>query len=222
MNEIIRYIVYIHAGFGGIGLIAGLFIFVLKKGNLLHKRIGNVFYYSMMTSCLISMIICFLPGKENIFLFLIGCLTVYLLLTGKRALRLRNTNNYVTKTDHLILISMVIAGILFLVLGIKQYLTNGDDVILLVFFGILSLVLTYTDWKFLKNYQQNRNSSLITHITRMAGSYIASITAFLVAGLHLDSIVFWIAPSIVGTILITYYVSKFSIQTKKRIVNEKI
>ena len=45
----------------------------------------------------------------------------------------------------------------------------------------------------------------------MSGAYIASITAFLVAGIHLEGIIYWILPTIIGTFFIVYW----SIKAKK-------
>lgn len=210
MNEIIKIAIYIHAALGAIGLISGTLIYVLKKGNSLHKKVGNIFYFSMIISCTISMIITFLPSHENAFLFLIGCLTVYLLITGKRALQFRSKNQNTTKFDLTILLVMLGLSIMMLVFGAILLMNGGDGSILFLFFGVLSFYLTYRDYVFLRNIEVNRKKAITSHIGKMSGAYISSVTAFLVAGLHLQGIIYWVTPSFLGTLLIIHYSKKYS------------
>src|SRR4051812_671020 len=86
MEPAIKILIYIHAFFGGIGLITGIGSIVVKKGGILHKRMGKLFSIGMLTSSLISLPICWMPNHQNVFLFLIGLFTIYLVVSGNRAL----------------------------------------------------------------------------------------------------------------------------------------
>jgi len=94
MEQTIKILIYIHAGFGGIALLAGLIPLIAKKGLQLHRKSGLVFYYSMLMSAITAMVIAILPNHESPFLFAVGIFSLYFTLTGKRALSFkhRNTN----------------------------------------------------------------------------------------------------------------------------------
>ena len=55
-----------------------------------------------------------------------------------------------------------------------------------------------------KKINETNSIWLKSHLGRMLGALIASITAFMVVGLHLTSIFAWITPSIIGTCWIIY------------------
>ncbi|MBX0333755.1 hypothetical protein K3G39_10955 [Pontibacter sp. HSC-14F20] len=90
MEQTIRILIYIHAFFGGLGLITGMISILVNKGAINHKKAGNIFSYSMVISSLISLFIARMPNHENLFLFLIGIFTIYLVLSGNRALTLKS------------------------------------------------------------------------------------------------------------------------------------
>lgn len=69
MEETIKTLIYIHAFFGGVGLITGLISVAVKKGGAAHKKMGIIFSYAMVISSLISLVIARMPGHENTFLF---------------------------------------------------------------------------------------------------------------------------------------------------------
>lgn len=50
MDNIILVLIYLHAFFGGIGLLSGLLSLLVRKGGYNHKKAGRVFSYSMVTS----------------------------------------------------------------------------------------------------------------------------------------------------------------------------
>ncbi|MBQ0787561.1 MAG: hypothetical protein KBT69_08680, partial [Oceanihabitans sp.] len=82
MEETIKIFIYVHAFFGGLGLISGIGSIVMKKGSIPHKRMGKLFSIGMITSSFISIPITFMPNHENTFLCLIGLFTIYLVISG--------------------------------------------------------------------------------------------------------------------------------------------
>jgi len=203
MEEIIKISIYIHAFFGGIGLITGIGNFTLKKGNSLHKKMGKIFSYSMIISSLISLVIAKMPNHENLFLFLIGIFTIYLVLSGNRVLRLRSKikkqADYIDKSISGI---MLITSIIMAIIGISQKTDNG---ILYIFFGALGLFMTLKDFQTYRIFKKDKKAWLKSHIGRMVGALIASVTAFMVAGLHIGTLFVWIMPTIIGTVYIIYW-----------------
>ncbi|MHA7943751.1 hypothetical protein ACJOV8_011820 [Formosa sp. 3Alg 14/1] len=217
MEATIKILIYIHACFGGLGLITGIGSVIVKKGNRLHKQMGHLFSFGMIGSSVISIPISWMPKHENLFLFLIGLFTIYLVLAGNRALT-------VNKKDKADLIDQVVSGGMFLfssimiILGIYGLLTGVPLSMLYLFFGGFGLLLTIKDFKFYNNTKRNKNAWLISHIGKMIGALIASVTAFIIAGLGLGSLIAWTLPTVLGTFYIIYWKRKI----KPKPVNDYI
>lgn len=206
MEETIKILIYIHASFGGIGLITGIGNFILKKGNSFHKKIGKIFSYSMIISSLISLIVAKMPNHENLFLFLIGIFTIYMVLAGNRVLTLKNkTKEKADYIDKSISGIMLLTSVIMLIIGIIEITQKIDNSILYIFFSSFGLFMTLKDFKTFRKFKENKNAWLKSHIGRMVGALIASVTAFMVAGLHIGTLLIWIMPTIIGTGYIIYW-----------------
>jgi len=205
MEQIIKIFIYIHAFFGGIALLSGLASILFVKGSRNHKKSGKVFSYGMVISSLISLPICWLPNHENNFLFLIGIFTIYLVISGNRVLLFKKKKeaNFI---DKLISVVMFIASLFMLFFGTFFLLKSNSGGILYLFFGLTAFFISIRDFKFYKNIDKSK--VLPFHIGKMSGAYIASVTAFLVAGLRFNGLIYWILPSIIGTFFIMYWTKK--------------
>jgi hypothetical protein len=222
MEQTIKTLIYIHAFFGGLGLITGMISVFVKKGGFNHKRTGKIFSYSMIISSLISLFVARMPNHENLFLFLIGIFTIYLILAGNRALTLKNKIK--TKADwidKLVSGAMLLTSIIMLILGISLMVQKVDNSILYVFFGSFGAFLTIRDFQTFKVFTEMKNAWLISHLGRMIGALIASVTAFLVAGLNIGTTLVWMMPTILGTVYIIYWNRQFNSKNKNKIVLEK-
>lgn len=209
MENFIKIVIYIHAFFGGLGLIAGTGIMFSKKGNLLHKKLGKIFSVGMLVSSVLSLFICMLPNHHNSFLLMIGIFTIYMILIGNRVVKYKR-KGYKNSLDKLISGIMLITSIMMIVLTVYQKIFHNNFPILLLIFGILGLFMSYKDFVFYKN--ENRHKKwLISHVGKIVGAYIASITAFLVAGAGFSNNFYaWILPSIIGTIYIIFWGRKLN------------
>ncbi|MFT5754620.1 MAG: putative membrane protein [Flavobacterium sp.] len=205
MEQVIKIFIYIHAFFGGIALLSGLASVLFVKGSPNHKKSGKVFSYGMVISSLISLPICWLPNHENNFLFLIGIFTIYLVISGNRVLLFKKKKE-ANFTDKLISTIMFVASLSMLTFGTYFLLRNNSGGILYLFFGITALLISIRDFKFYKNIDKTK--ILPFHIGKMSGAYIASITAFLVAGLRFEGLIYWILPTLIGTLFIMYWTKK--------------
>lgn len=209
METTIQIIIYIHAFFGAIGLTTGIASILVQKGSLLHKRLGKLFSIGMISSTLLSLPICWLPKHQNIFLFLIGLFTLYLVLSGNRALSFKQKSK-ADFTDKFISGSMLFFSIIMIGIGLYCQLNSIENGILFTFFGGLGLYMTVKDFIFFKNTAEIKKKWLSKHIGKMIGALIASITAFIVAGIGLGNIIAWMTPSILGTIYILYWNRKIA------------
>ncbi|SFN96414.1 hypothetical protein SAMN04487989_107114 [Bizionia echini] len=216
MEDIIKIAIYIHAFFGGIGLITGIASIIVKKGSKNHKRMGKLFSIGMFTSSLISVPISWMPNHENLFLFVIGVFTMYLVLSGNRALTFKNKAqaNWIDKSISGI---MLLFSIFMMVFGIYLIFKSNTTSVLFLFFGVFGLRLTCIDFKFFKNPQNSKNAWLIAHLIKMNGALIASITAFVIAGVGISNLIAWLTPTLLGTIYIVYWKRK----TKAKMLNKQ-
>ncbi len=213
MEQTIKIFIYIHALFGGLGLITGVLSIIAKKGSPLHKKTGKLFSIGMLTSSLISLPIAWMPNHENLFLFLIGLFTIYMVLAGNRALTFKSRDkkqaNWMDKT---ISGSMLFISVFMMLLGGYGIITGVTNSILFLFFGGFGVFMTIKDFRFFKTFMNTKNLWLANHIGKMIGSFIASITAFIVAGIGIESLIAWITPSILGTIYIIYWRRKTKVR----------
>ena len=211
MESIITLLIYIHAFFGGIGLISGIISVSVKKGATNHKRAGKIFSYAMLTSSVIALVISNMPQHHNVFLFLIGLFTIYLVLAGNRALTLHHKiKRKADWKDQAISGSMFLISLFMLMLGLLGRQYHFENSILYIFFGGFGVFLTLKDFQTFKRFTKKKNAGLMNHIGRMVGALIASITAFLVAGLHIGTIMVWITPTLIGTAYIIYANKKYN------------
>lgn len=211
MEEIIRIFIYIHAFFGGLGLITGIGSVLVKKGRKPHKIMGKLFSIGMLTSSLISIPISCLPNHENPFLFIIGLFTIYLVISGNQILTFKSQNKQkALSIDKIISASMLILSIPMVLLGVYGLFAGSSSHFLYLFFGGFGLSLSIRDFMFYKNCKTKQKEWLSNHIGKMIGAFIASITAFIVAGLGIGNLIAWILPSVLGTIYIIYWRKKIA------------
>ena len=215
MENLVKIIIYIHAFFGGIGLLAGTAVMFAKKGNQLHAKLGKIFSLGMLISSLLSLIICSMPNHHNSFLLMIGIFTIYMILMGNRVLNYKR-KNYENKLDKVISGVMFLASIVMIIFGIIPLFTQNSIGILFLIFGGLGAFMAYRDFIFYKNPERFKKWTNV-HVGKMVGAYIASVTAFLVAGAGFGGNLYvWILPTIIGTFYIVYWLKKLN---KKVVVN---
>ncbi len=217
MEPLITVVIYIHAALGGIGLLTGIGSMSVKKGSKLHKRLGNIFAYSMITSCVLILPIAWLPNHESLFLFLISLFTIYLILAGRRALTFKlPSKDKAGAFDIGLSSAMFIFSLFMLGIGIYGFFEAVEDYILYMVFGGLGLFLTIQNFTFYKKFKSNKKAWLLAHLTYMIAGLIAAITAFIVAGLKFWTITAWVLPSVIGTFFIIYWRRKIDRKIKAK------
>jgi uncharacterized membrane protein len=216
--DLATILIIIHASLGGIGLISGVISMSSKKGRHLHKTAGKVFVYAMLASAIISIPVCFMPGHENMFLFAIAVFTIYLVLSGQRALlyKLNNLKNIKTWIDWLISGVMFCFGLALILEGTFKFLYPNGPTILFLFFGAVSLFLSIQDFRFFVRKDKPATEFISRHIGQMSGAFTASFTAFLTAGLQLKHWLVWVLPTVFITFWITYWIRKYKAPKKTK------
>ena len=199
----------IHIITGGLALAVGSIIIFAKKGDQKHRKLGKIYFSSLLTSAIFSLFMAVL--HFNVFLFIVGIFTSYMLLSGTRYLKIKTIAD-IQLADWLLAGTITLFGIAFIVLG-SFLLINADffGTVLLVFGGIC-LLFAVQDFKNFRNKSKFKNSWMTTHIQRMTGSYIASATAFLVVNnTLLPDVISWLLPTVALTPLIFVWVKKHQV-----------
>ena len=209
MEKTIQIFIYMHAAFGGIALITGFISMVAKKGKTIHKKSGLLFFYSMMLSGIIALVVAVLPKHESPFLFAVGIFSLYFVLTGKRALHFKLEKPDL-RADKWISKIMILTGVLMILLPIV--LTKRIHIVLVVF-AIIGIVFSARDLKLFKNPEQLRKGWLKLHLGKMIGGYISATTAFVVVNEYFPSFYGWFIPGIIGGFIIAYWMRKLKTKT---------
>ncbi len=203
-EQFIQWAIYVHAGFGGIALLSGFGALVAKKGKGAHRKFGKLFFYAMLTSAIMALVISVLPNHESPFLFGVGIFSSYFILSGYRALRFKHKKPNLT-------IDRVISGIM-LVSGIAMALyfpiVHQEINIVLAVFGCLGIYGSIRDLRLFANPEKLQQNWLKLHLGQMTGGYIAATTAFIVVNNFIPSVFAWFIPGIIGSFYIAYWVRK--------------
>ncbi len=180
-----------------------------KKGSALHIKSGKLFYYSMITSLPLAIMITLMPSHSSPFLLSIGIFSLYFTIAGKRSLRY--------KEEALKLYPDKILASILLLTGLSMVfypiIFQGIINIILLIFGLLSIFFGVQDWLLFRNPAKRKKQYLTDHIAKMSGAYIAAISAFLVNLDYFPSLINWLAPGVLGFIYITFFVRKYKVKT---------
>jgi hypothetical protein len=217
MEQILSILLYIHALSGGLGLLSGTLVFILKKGNEKHVLIGRIFFWTMLLSGVSALILALL--KERSFLLAVGVMTVYSIISGVRYLHIHKSSPVFKATilDWVNTAFIAISGCWFLYFGSKLLISGESFGIVFVVFTFLCLSSFREDYLNFNGKAKQKNFWLLMHISRMGGAYIASFTAFLVVNAHhipleIPGFIYWLLPAAIFTPLIVKWTRKNEIK----------
>jgi uncharacterized membrane protein len=221
MQTFLKFTLYLHIFAGFTALTTGLVPMFSKKGSKTHTTWGNVYYWAMFVVA-VTALIRFQMKLNLIFLAGIAVFSFYNTFTGVRLIR-RKDNPKPEFIDWFGTILMVISSLGMLYFSYLAY--RNDNVfytILFAIFGLFMLFLALEDLRvFMGRKQIDNDVPLQTrywfqnHISRMGGSYIATVTAFLVVNNppYIPGLVVWIVPGVIGGFIIArtrkFYMDKF-------------
>lgn len=211
MNTFFNVVFIIHIVGGSVGLLTGLMNLLRKKGDINHKFVGKIFFISMLTAGISSLVLASL--HSNSFLFLVGIFTLYMVCSGQLYLH-RNNNITYERLERTMSSLMLLAGILFVGIGVLILIKTNLFGLVFITFGCLGLFLVHQDFKNYKEKSKLKNSWIVAHLQRMTGGFLATLTAFLVVNKnyfpeHIPSILFWLLPTFVLTPLIFKWSRKY-------------
>lgn len=218
MHNIFILFLVLHIASGSVGLIAGSFNIIIKKGGNKHKIIGKIFVYSMLASGFSALVLSTI--HPNYFLFMVGVFTLYMVGTGNRYLYLKllKINQKPKIIDWIITITMLLLGLIFIGMGVLFLIKAKLFGLVFITFGVIILLFVKKDFENYSGKSKLLNYWLIAHLQRMIGAYIAALTAFLVVNgnyspVELPPFLYWLLPSLILTPLIIKWSKKYEIKT---------
>jgi hypothetical protein len=199
-DTILKILLYTHIAGGALALLTGAVSILTKKGGKLHRKSGLVFFYSMLAVALSAFIISIV--KDIPFLLAISVFSFYLNYTGYRSLK-NKTGKYEWYDWGITLLSVLTAA----------YMIYTTTVVLMVFGALLCLIILRNSYPQFKGEEKIREASkkkVLLHLGNMSGTYIATVTAFLVVNVNFvkPGWLVWLLPTAVGLPFIFYQLKK--------------
>lgn len=186
----------LHIVAGTAALLAGTGALLFKKGSKRHRITGIIFYWGMIIVALTALFISAIKGIP--FLLAIAIFSGYMTYTGRRAMQ--NKKLIPSFTDWCLA---------FLTLLTSIYMVLSGNVILLIF-GLILLGYAIPDLLHYLGKIDLSRKWLVRHISRMMGTYISTITAFLIVNITIGpEWVIWLGPAAILSPVIGYYVRKY-------------
>lgn len=204
MEKLINLLIFIHAFLGGVSLLSGLIALSSRKGKKLHKVAGLFFFYSMLGSGILAIIVASLPSHESPFLIAIGVFSLYFVITGFRASRFKRKNVSLL-FDKLISFVMLVTAVLMIAIPLIFF--RQINIVLTTFAGV-GFFFALRDLKLYRNPEQLREKWIKLHLGKMIGGYISAATAFVVVNSFFSGFIGWFIPGIIGTFVIIYWLQK--------------
>lgn len=206
-----QYTLWVHILTGAIALVSGGLAIGSKKGNQLHRKAGNAYFYGMTVVFCTGLVIA--AHTVNEFLFLIAFLTYYSIFAGVRILKLKQLHKGQKPKWYDWFAGGVngAANLIFICFGIyllrKQGWSGGS--LLTLGFGIGGLLLTYINLKPFVFRPTRTNHWYVSHMGNMIGGYIATLTSFFSTIVtryeFMDPFLAFALPSMIGVPLLIYW-----------------
>lgn len=194
-------VTYTHITAGSLAVIMPILAMLFTKGSRKHVVVGNLFFVSMLMVAGSAIYLALLTNK--LFLLAIGVFSLYMAVLGKYAFK--SNLQWVRGVFSILFTIMVAALGLLSYISIKLVISGNMFSIVTLAFTIGIGLMLRADYRFFKT----KKSYKVFHLTKMLGATIAAYTALLVVNFsNYSPILIWLGPSLIGTLLITYWIRK--------------
>lgn len=200
MEIIFPYLLALHILSGASGLLLGTIILCLKKGDKRHRKLGLFFFYAMCSAGCSALLLALI--HPNYFLLMVGIITLYFTISGKRYLRFKDKKANPNLGDWSLSLCLLFCGIGLGIWGLLQSMQGNSFALVFLGFSFLGIRFFIADRAFYTGKSAPKNNRLTGHLQRMIASYIASLTAFLVVNANyfpssLPTGILWFLPSLI-------------------------
>ena len=205
----------VHAGLGGVALLAGAVALGARKGSPTHIRAGTLFFFAMTTA--ITVAIPIIVARDNVFLGLLAPFTLWMLWSGWRApRRSRDAGGAMRVIDRGVNVVGLVGALGLVVLGAVTLARSGEVIgfgTVALGLGALGMRLT---WRALRRPDdESRHAMLRAHLGAMGGAYVAAVTAFSAVNFPTDvfpPVLVWLVPPTVGVVGLTWVARRYPLQ----------
>lgn len=192
----------IHILAGATALFAAAFAIISKKGKKTHITAGRTYYWGMVGIFLTALPLSII--NKEIFLFLVAFFSFYLAFAGRRFAQ--NRTGIASRIDWIAVGLMIVTGIGMCVLAVFYVIDSNSHYITLLVFGLISIVIGFTDYKTHKHQKATGKKRIARHLTNMLAGTIAVVTAVLVVNIDMEpQWLPWILPTIILVPLISWW-----------------
>jgi uncharacterized membrane protein len=212
MKTFLTLTLYVHIAAGFLALVTGLIPMFAKKGGKAHILWGKVYFWAMFVVALTALLR-FQMQIGLIFLSGIAIFSFYNTFTGVRLIQ-RKESYKASSLDYFA--SILAMACAFMMLYFAWFAFQKGDTffsVLFPIFGTFVFILAYEDLRVFMGKKMIDDEGkpvpirywFQNHISRMGGSYIATVTAFLVVNNppFIPGLVAWIAPGVIGGFIIS-------------------
>jgi hypothetical protein len=225
---LLDYLKYIHIFSGSVTLISGFFAIFSKKGGIIHRFSGKLFFWSMAVTTLLGLNAAIFKPELSFFIP-IAIISFYQAASGYRILHIKKLHlGQKTKPiDWILTLTMISTSLYFLLSGISYLQKDLFYAIVLLSFSTIGLYCTSIDLIHYIKKPTHKMYWLFTHIFRMSHGFIAAITAFLVNNSKLlpflPQVIWLIIPIAIGQPLITFTIWQYKKKLHKaQQINERV
>jgi hypothetical protein len=210
MQAITFSFLILHIVVGFLSLVTGGIASFAKKGSKAHRRAGKWYFWGMtgvfVTAIILSIV------KSLAFLFMIGFFSYYFVVRGYRILYLKGLGSHqkAGRLDFFITGNALLFGVGLITWSALQFRAGHSFWPVPAVFGVVSTAFALADIRFYTKGPSYKQHWLAGHIVSMGAGYIATWTAFVVTNIRfLPPVLVWLAPSVVGAVLISMSVRKY-------------
>ena len=212
MKDFLSLALYLHIAAGFVALVTGLVPMFSKKGSRVHVLWGKVYFWAMFVVAFTALLR-FQMQMRLIFLAAIAIFSFYNTFTGVRLIQRKESMKPSWLDYFASILAMICALAMFYFAFMGYQKGNTFLSILFLVFGLAVFTISLEDLRVFMDKKIIDDTDkpvpirywFQNHISRMGGSYIATVTAFLVVNNppYIPGLVAWIAPGVIGGIIIS-------------------
>lgn len=201
---------WLHVAAGVVALVAGFTALSTTKGGRRHRQAGKLFVGAMAVVVgSVFVLLALDPTPLRVFLALVATFTGYLAFSGYRTLSRKRPVDGARAVDWAAVGLVLVACLALGGWGLGRVVGGDSFGVVLVVFGGIGLAFGVVD---ARNFRLDEGGDewMVTHLTRMLGALIATVTAVSAVNLAMvPDLVAWLWPTAVGVPLIAHYANEY-------------
>ena len=206
----IRAILALHIAAGTLALIVLPVAMIVRKGGVIHRRFGLAYVCGMFVVAATALVEA--PFFQSYFLLLIAIFSSYLTFLGWRALARKHPEREPARLPDWVgaILALAAGGGMVVMGAVQSRQFGGFSIVLYVLGAICSGSGARSIYQFYRP-PTSRAAWLFAHFGNMLAAYIATVTAFSAVNFHFLHPIWvrWLWPTVVGTLVITYYTARY-------------